>query len=591
MLKNIASSFLLVVLLAMSGFAQQPCGLDEMAKSWVAEQPERADELREYEAAVPALAGAAAVRATTIIPVVVHVIHKGESIGSGTNVSNSRINSQLEILNADFQRLNADANETPSQFTGVAADAGIQFCLVNVDPNGNPTTGITRQAYANIPDEDFIENTIKNNTSWDPDRYLNVWVVDIPNPSFLGYSYLPTPTMVGSVRDGLVVDYLRFGQISSSNRGRTATHELGHYLGLRHMWGNNDNNGNPIGCGSDDGVDDTPNSDSPYFNCPNSGSSCGSSDMFMNYMDYTDDDCMNLFTQGQANLMQSTLSGIRSQLVSGSLTPCTLDCKDLSAQDIDHGFETSEANTEWTSVNANGDDRTWVIVEDSNVDWGPNQGSGMAVYFWSTTNTADDYLFSPCIALEKDHKYEITFSYACAQDVNSLYPEKFEVGLSANQSGSDFSVPNNDWVFNPIMNAYPDYQDATLTFIANNNESKSIGFHIFSDADQYALQIDDVQIVDLGTAAGLDTADADPEPSFPNPTFDEIYVNRPSNMGDVSTVSLIATDGRLLRTWNPAATESRLTLSLGELPAGVYLLKWSDGMHHWTDSIVKLTDR
>ena len=125
--------------------------------------------------------------------------------------------------------------------------------------------------------------------------------------------------MVGSNIDGVVIDYEKFGQVSGTNNGRTCTHEVGHYLGLMHPWGNDSSNPN---CTSDDNINDTPQSDGPYFGCPSHPQfSCTSSDMFMNYMDYVDDHCMHMFTNGQKNVLRSILQNTRGSLLeNGTIT-------------------------------------------------------------------------------------------------------------------------------------------------------------------------------------------------------------------------------------------------------------------------------
>lgn len=515
--------------------AQSPedhkCGNDLVQQEAILANPDYARELENYlREELPRLAESANARNVTAlisIPVVVHVIHGGEAVGNGSNISVSRIVSQLEILNEDYRRLNDDASNTPSSFASVAADVEIEFCLAKVDPNGNTTDGITRDQYSNVSSINFIENNIKPATSWDSDRYLNIWTLDMPSSNIVGYAYLPTSTMVGSIQDGVVINYLNFGFINSGNRGRTATHEVGHYLGLQHPWGANDSNGNPIGCTSDDGVSDTPNSDGPYYGCPNSGASCGSNDMFMNYMDYVDDYCMNIFTSGQKNIMQNVLTGIRSPLANNASAACQFSCLNLAAgNDLEMGFESNQSFSGWIVENANNDNRSWTVTENSTDDWGPNNGSGLAVYLWNSAAAADDYLFTPCFQVVEGHTYELRFAYACGSDDTGLFPERFEVGFSAQQSSDDFFTIGDSWIFDPVNNDYPNYENASLLFIANSSGSVSLGFHAFSDADQYALQIDDIQIIDLGMGSPATTLSLDQSfELYPNPNQGQFTVD------------------------------------------------------------------
>lgn len=504
------------LLLITSGFGQnKPCAYDDVQQQLMQQDPAYQAEVAEYlHQVLPTLAQKANLRtlpAVIAIPVVVHVIHSGQSVGNAANLSVDRILSQIDILNQDYRRENTDANETPSEYQDIAADTEIEFCMAVIDPAGVFTSGITRHVYSNVADIDYIENTIKPETTWDPNRYMNIWTIAMPGgSSIIGYSYLPTLTMVGSNKDGVVIDYTSFGSINAGNNGRTCVHEVGHYMGLQHTWGQADSNGDPIGCTSDDGIADTPNCSGPHYGCPNFGvSSCNDTDMVMNFMEYVDDDCMNLFTAGQKTVMQNILNGIRLPLTNNALTACnvvTEGCKDLSEEAIIMGFESNQPLNGWEIENANNDTRSWLVTQNSTDFWGPNNGVGLAVYLWNINGTtaADDYLFTPCFEVKNNHTYKVSFSYACAKDAdNNIYNEAFEVGFSELQSSSDFTVLNNDWVFQNVNNPYPDYNFYSITFEAASTAFTSIGFHAISAADKYALQLDDFKIEDLGLGAAV----------------------------------------------------------------------------------------
>lgn len=246
------------------------------------------------------------------IPVVVHVVHQGEPVGEGRNISLEQIEDQIRILNEDFRRQNADSVDTQELFRSVAADVGVEFVLAQQDPSGLPTNGVVR--VMGIQDSYSISEGAELGTlsQWNPENYLNIWTTRIAGGK-LGFAQLPISDLPGlesasfnSLTDGIVIDYLSFGSVGSLrdryNGGRTATHEVGHYLGLRHVWGDNSN------CDGDDFVEDTPPQANSYSFCPAGESfSCGSPDMYDNYMDLTDDACMNLFTEGQAFRMRTVL--------------------------------------------------------------------------------------------------------------------------------------------------------------------------------------------------------------------------------------------------------------------------------------------
>ncbi|MEP1096437.1 MAG: choice-of-anchor J domain-containing protein [Cyclobacteriaceae bacterium] len=248
------------------------------------------------------------------IPVVVHII---EPPNGSLNISDARVLRQIEILNEDFRRTNADAINTPTVFLPVASDTEIQFTLAKQDPEGNPTNGIVRvQGSKNQYRPALDQDLIRSESYWPPANYLNIFVLDLQ--SFLGYASFPISDLPGvdntsddSIWDGVQVDYNYFGENPSASAfpsvGRTATHEIGHYLGLRHIWGDG-------GCGVDDFVTDTPIADddngglsSPCTFPSDDNTVCSTDEMFQNYMDYTDDGCMNLFTTGQRDRMRTIL--------------------------------------------------------------------------------------------------------------------------------------------------------------------------------------------------------------------------------------------------------------------------------------------
>ena len=260
----------------------------------------------------------------TQIPVVVHVVYRNAT----ENIANSQIDSQISVLNADFRATNADKASTPTAFQALIGDARVTFKLATTDPDGNPTDGITRTSTTTTPfnsDTDNVKSAATGGAdAWPSDRYLNLWVCGNlrsgSGQSLLGYAQFPGgPTAT----DGVVVIHSGFGTTGTAaapfKLGRTATHEIGHWLNLRHIWGDDG-----TGCSGSDFVADTPNQGGPNYGTPTfPSSSCSNGpngDLFMNYMDYTDDTAMFMFTGGQADRMQAALDGPRSSIgVSG---PC-----------------------------------------------------------------------------------------------------------------------------------------------------------------------------------------------------------------------------------------------------------------------------
>lgn len=232
------------------------------------------------------------------IPVVIHVLYSNAE----ENIPDDQIRSQLVALNRDFRRENADTINTPDRFKNFAADVQVEFELATADIKGRATTGILRRqtSVRYFTNDDKIKFSDKGgDDAWDSHYYLNIWVGNLS--TLLGYSSIPGA--LANV-DGVVINYKAFGTINVAgpyDRGRTAVHEIGHWLGLKHIWGD-------TYCG-DDLVDDTPKQGNFTTGCPNTfRSSCDNGDlgdMYMNYMDYTNDGCMNLFTKGQKQRMLS----------------------------------------------------------------------------------------------------------------------------------------------------------------------------------------------------------------------------------------------------------------------------------------------
>lgn len=259
-------------------------------------------------------------RELVTIPVVVHVVWNTEE----ENISDLQIESQIEASSADFRKLNANLNSLPPEFSELAADIEIEFCLATVDPFGNPTNGITRTEteFDNIASIFGPGNVLRifntdlgGKDGWPTDKYLNMWVGSTGGFP-LGFGCMPGTCPPNE--DGVVVDPLYFGTTCNTgapfNLGRTTTHEIGHYLNLYHLWGAEMDD-----CEEDDLVEDTPIQDAPHFGCPTHPfTSCGTTDMFVNFMDYSDDECLAMFTEGQKLRMLATLNGPRSGLLTSN---------------------------------------------------------------------------------------------------------------------------------------------------------------------------------------------------------------------------------------------------------------------------------
>ena len=293
-----------------------------------------------------------------VIPVVFHVVWNSNN--SQENLDDSVLIEQINVLNEDFRRLNADTANMRPGFAPLVSDAQIEFQLACKDPNGNATDGIVRVQTSTtfgggfLPDMASIakiQNTSQGGSdAWNTSEYLNIWVGDInggsATPSLLGVatppaglSNWPANSIPPELTDGAIIHYSAFGRnnpvamTATVINGRTVTHEVGHYLGVRHTAENTF--GGIFGsiCGDDDGLTDTPNCDQSQQGCVTTRNSCTDAipgvgdlpDMVENYMDYSDQDCQNSFTTGQINIMRSVLQNERNGLLtSPALSNCVV---------------------------------------------------------------------------------------------------------------------------------------------------------------------------------------------------------------------------------------------------------------------------
>ncbi len=382
MVKNLLCSIVLnslLFLIIIDGNAQQRnCGTMNVLETKMEQDPTLSRKMNEIERVTRECIqrsrnNTSRVSGIITIPVVVHIIYQTDE----QNISNAQIFSQMEVLNNDFRRTNGDANDTWSQ----ATDTQIEFCMATIDPNGNTTDGITRKFAdrSSWGTNDAMKRASQGGVdAWPTGSYLNMWVCNIGG-GILGYAQFPGDD---ASTDGVVMSPQFFGTTGSAqppfNGGRTTTHEVGHWLNLRHIWGDG-------GCSVDDFVGDTPTSDAPNYGCAAGHVSCNSTDMVQNYMDYSDDACMNLFTQGQTERMRALFDpdGFRASLLNsnacggggeepvancsdgiqnqgetgtdcgGPCAPCQVDCQANDVK-ITINFDNYPEENSWEITNAAG---------------------------------------------------------------------------------------------------------------------------------------------------------------------------------------------------------------------------------------------
>lgn len=554
-------------------------------------------------------------RVVRTVPVVFHIVYDGNA---ATNVSDAVIMELLERLNEDFRKANSAIASIRPAFSALATDAQIEFCLATKNPQGQATTGINRRLTTVSYFDPDISNTginyatggvggpnaMKGATygiaSWDRTKYVNIWICDITNGAnsgTAGYAYLGGTSQAQlppADWDGIVLDY-NIGV--EAGQSRAISHEMGHYFGLDHTWG--DANGT---CGTgDDGFADTPPVKGPYanyyFNCGPSSTyqSCTNGTLWMheNMMDYSD--CYCMFTTQQANFMNQVLSTGRNSLNTSVTTNCTAptpqvpvaafngcsanvtqgstvtfsdvstgvptswawsispgtgwsyangtsatsqnpqvtftatgsytvtltatnnqgsdaqvsnNCITVVTQTcnalgtaLTMGFEAAESLTGWAVENTNGDvdgggdDITWFPVSATDLSTAigstvtAHGGQNMAIYIYNQdgTTAANDWLYTPCLSLQTGTTYTISFWYRVA---NAQYPEKVRVKLGNAQLGTSMtqmivdlgSKTNTTWV----------QQTSTFTVAAAGNYY--VGFQCYSNADEYFVLLDDINI-------------------------------------------------------------------------------------------------
>lgn len=339
------------------------------------------------------LANPKSANAVKMIPIVVHVIHNGDPVGVNENISLERIQTQIAVLNEDYSQAVGTRAENTWEIP-VAVNTGIQFCLAKINLDGQSFDGVDRVPLNTdvYRTRDAVEQA-KAITQWDPEQYFNIWTFNwegLSQGTLLGYAQFPSNSTLPGLSpgepstDGVAVDYRAIGSrekmtgpipngtlYSFAELGRTATHEIGHSLGLRHIWGDGD-------CSATDYCNDTPPQNGETTGCPNNYiSTCTTStnDMWQNFMDYTNDACMSVFTRDQTTRMETVLANSprRKSLLTSTVcgTVGTPDFKSLQgvfvspnpAQDVINITTETEAPDSYTIFNNLGQ----VITTISNV--------------------------------------------------------------------------------------------------------------------------------------------------------------------------------------------------------------------------------
>lgn len=494
------------------------------------------------------------------IPTVVHVVYKT----SAQNISDAQINSQIDVLNDDFRRTNSDADN----YWNVGADTEIEFCLASVDPDGNPTTGIQRRS-TNKPSfgtNDFMKFDNKGGIdAWPAGDYLNIWVCNISG-GILGYAQFPGGP---AATDGVVNDYQYFGTIGTATApfhlGRTCTHEVGHWLNLRHIWGDG-------GCSVDDFVSDTPVSDGPNYGCALGHVSCGTEDMVQNYMDYSDDACMNLFTDGQSARMDALFGsgGARASLLNsdgcgeGAEPTCTDGVQNGDEEGVDCGGTTCPAcptptcsdgimNGDETGVDCGGSCDACPATcndgimngDEEGVDCGGSScdpcggGSCDVPGGTSASNIKPKRAKLNWSSVGSATSYNVQIDEAGQTNWNTFTTTNTNITITGLSNGQSY-----DWRVEAVCGGETSGYSGTCNFTAGNSGSGDCAARIAFEAQDFEL--------------------------FPNPAYDRISVANISS-GTATSVQILDTNGQLISRNTVDEAVNGIDLSFYE--SGMYLMK------------------
>ena len=577
MKKNVYSAvlgFAGLALAASTAQAQAPaprtCASVEVLQSQLAADPALAQRMATInnqamqfaaQQAGVAQRGTAAISVT--IPVVVHVLYSA----TAENISDAQIQSQIDVLNEDFHKLNTDASKVPAAFASLAADPGIQFVLAKRTPAGIATTGIERKSSTTTSwgTADKIKKASTGGLdAWDATKYLNLWVGTIGG-GILGYAQFPGGA---AATDGVVISPVYFGRVgtvtSPYNLGRTASHEVGHWLNLNHIWG--DDSG---ACTGTDNVADTPNQGAenygkpvfPHVSCSNGPNG----DMFMNYMDYVDDNAMFMFSTGQSTRMNALFAagGARVGLLTsaggtapGGTTPPPTTVTYCASKGTSVAYEYLDLVQLGSISRTSGADAGYYngTALSTSVAAGSAQTISLSAGFVGTA-------YSEYVKVYIDYNQNGVFTDAGELVVNAA------ASTSALTRSFAFTIPATAKSGNTRLRVV--LSDASAT--------TSCGTYSYGETEDYTLTVTGGARVGSSTTArvGAGAGSADAYTLYPNPAANVLNIARPLNMDAEQAFSVRVYDLRGSEMRGLTFAEGQLNVS--SLRAGIYVLTVNDG--------------
>lgn len=506
-----------------------------------------------------------------VVPVVFHILYEG-----GTeNISRAQVLDQVDIMNTDYRRLNADTVNTPAAFDSVAADCNIHFVLANIDPDGNCTDGITR-TYSPRTNNATNDNGAKSVIYWNRDNYLNVWVVKsigaISNlGTVLGYAQFPLGGATAT--DGIVIraDYIGSIGTSAGHKGRTVTHECGHWFGLRHIWGDED-------CGNDF-VFDTPVHKTNNFGCYTwpKFNTCADGDsirgeMFMNYMDYVDDDCMNMFTKGQKAVMDYTLEGPENGSVLG-FREHLWSPANLAATGVTNDPPVACAPKADFFANR------LMVCQNTSVSFTDNSYNGtVASRTWTFEggNNTTSTLANPSITYTTPGKYDVSLDVTNAQGSSSKTINDYII-VSSN------TADDHNWGYFESFENEQWFNDKWIVFDEDNSGQKWQRI-TGAAADMYsAAYINNFHNLQ-GSVEDLITPSYDLTSLTTPVNLKFSYSGAASDTGNTDVLKVYSSTN-CGQTWSPRASYSGAMLANAGLYTGAYL---PPNVTYWTEKTIAL---
>lgn len=621
-MKKLFLSFLAIGLFLSSSEAQRSCGSADVYAHMMQHNSEFAQQraLIEEQTAAYVANPNAQHRAVVTIPVVFHIVYNT----TAQNVSDAQVMSQLDVLNNDFRKLNSDASLVPSAFAGLAADCEINFCLAQQDPSGAPTTGIVRKSttVTSWGTNDAVKYTAQGGDNiWDRSKYLNIWVCNLSG-GILGYAQFPGGP---AATDGVVITYTGFGTIGTAsapfNKGRTATHEVGHWLNLFHIWGDDG-----TACTGSDQVSDTPNQGSENYGCPAfphvSCTNGPNGDMFMNYMDYTDDACMYMFSAGQKARMQAlfgtggarvslltspgctpgntTTCGVPSSLAASAITStsATLNWGAVAnASSYSVQYKLSSATT-WTSTTAtttslNLSGLTASTAYDFQVS--TNCASGSSAFSATSTFTTSAAAGSCSNNYESNNTLASAASIATNTNISSM------IGVSGDKDYFKIATTTAQPKLKVTLSTLPYDYDIRLynasgsliaSSVASGTTSELIKYNTASTGSTYYIYVygyngafssSQCYTLNASTSATnwrLDGSENIIEEKFglviyPNPVSDKLTVQYFASSNSDVNCTIYNSIGQRVITMNEASVEgeNKLTVNTSALKNGIYIVE------------------